>query len=270
MLPQSLNDFHGESRPSGSQVCFRTCPVCGSDKYKTYVNMETGAWYCFAGGHGGGGHVEVGHAADTNVEGKTILRMLDRDRDEMEWGEADLPPFHALSDRALRYMERRGFSEEVCRRYGIVEWENKFRILLPYFDRGGQLIYWNSRRYSDNLGDGPKYVAAPGRHPLYIPARRPQAVMAVVVEGVLDALAVVEADPGVRAIALGGKSLPKYLRRPLTEATKNVILIVGLDPDALAEALRLQGRIGGRILDLPDDPAAMWADDPDELRRRLA
>lgn len=269
MKPRSISDFYGDVKPSGSQLNYKHCPVCGSDGYKLYLNPDTGAWFCFAGQHHAGGRVEVGADVDPNAEGKRILGLMDRDRDTLSVSEIDMPPFHALSGRALRYMERRGFSEKICRRYGIVEWEDKFRILIPYFDGQGRLVYWNSRLYSENLGDGPKYIAAPGKHPLYIPAPRREASRAVIVEGALDALAVAEADPDVRAIALGGKSLPKYLRRALTEATKGAILIVGLDPDALAEALRLRDRIGGRILDLPADPAEMWATDPDGLRKIL-
>lgn len=243
MKPRTMDDFQGESRASGNQVNYKHCPVCGSDGWKLYVNPETGMWFCHAGQHGAGGQVEVGRQLHLQEEGAAILRILDGAQNPAPTSEVELPPFGELSRAARRYLHRRGFTDEDIRCFGLVEWEDEYRILIPYFDDRGQLVYWNSRLYSDNLGDGPKYKAAPGKHPLYVPERRVSDSV-VVVEGAFDALAVVKHTPDT-AIALGGKYLPRYLRKPLRQEISRAILysvgevVVALDGDAMAQSLTL-------------------------------
>jgi len=246
MKPKTLEDFGGDFRPSGEQLNYRHCPVCGSDSWKLYVNPSTGAWFCHAGEHGAGGKVEVGADLHASRESAILLNMLDGPR-RTEVVEVDMPPFGALSRSARRYLHRRGLDDEEIARLGIVEWEDEYRVLIPYFDGQGQLIYWNSRRYSDNLGDGPKYKAAPGKHPLYLPERRHTDVV-VLVEGVFDALAVNRHTPH-QAIALGGKFLPQYLRKPLRDEISSAILslegvvVVALDGDATGDSLSLVNKM---------------------------
>ncbi len=265
MKYSSIADFPGECRTSGSQLVFN-CPACDG-KFKLYVNPANGFWLCFKCGDKG--KVEIGGSADVHDEGKAIMALLTRE-DAPQWGEVDLPTFTALSERALRYLAKRGIPEAVARKHGMVEWEDKFRIIIPYWDEAGRLVYWNSRAYSDNLAQGPKYIAAPGKHPLYVLGAA-DAKRCFVVEGVFDAIAVHQAAPHQRVIAIGGKSLPRYLRADLTKAAGDATIVVGLDPDALAEALDLTVKLGTIwLLDLPADPADLWVTDPDELRRLLA
>lgn len=260
----SLSDFPGECRSSGNQLVFN-CPAC-EGKWKLYLNPVSGLYYCFRCGTRG--CVEVGVAPDAYDAGKQIMDLLLRAKRE-PWNEVELPEFDHLSRRAVRYLEKRGIPHSYAKRRGLVEWEDKFRIIVPYFDESGKLIYWNSRAYSDNLAEGPKYIASPGKHPLYVlgPA---DARKVFVVEGVFDAFAVNQAAPHHKVIALGGKSLPRYLRADLTKAAGSAKIIVALDPDALAEALDLTVKIGTIwLLDLPEDPADMWVHDPDHLREVL-
>jgi hypothetical protein len=183
-----------------------------------------------------------------------------------EWSEVTLPSFEPLSKRALRYLDNRGIDEEFARGMGIVEWSERFRILWPYLDDQGRQIYWNSRAYSLNLAEGPKYMAAPGRHPLYVPRRPDHPSKVVIVEGAFDAWAVNIVDQDALAVALGGKTLPRYLRRDLRKllngATLSVPPVIALDPDALPEAMAFRDRWGGKIADLPMDPADLLLEDP--------
>lgn len=268
MRPTSLSDFTGEMRSSGNQLNFRVCPVCGSDKWKTYVDPVSGKWFCFAGQHGGGGCVDVGADADANAEGRKILDMLERPAPQT-WHEIQMPPFERLSKAASRYLARRKVDVAGL---GIVELTDRYRVAWPYYDDAGRLIYWNSRRYSDNLGDGPKYMAAPGRHPLYVPEYRRKPERVVLVEGAFDAWAVNAVDPGSMAVALGGKSLPRYLRKDLTRLLGFAMIkspLVALDPDALGNAITLAVNIGGRVVDLPADPADLLVWNPELLKENL-
>ena len=262
-LPTTIADFTGDSRPSGTQVNFKCCPVCGDIRWKVYLNIETGAWFCHAGGHGSGGKVEVGDSDEDR--GLKLLEKLDRSPGDvsLEWPEMDLPPFAPLTTRARRYLHKRGLTDETIKRAGLVEMkgdDNSYRVLFPFFLRGGLLAYWTTRAYS-SMDDGPKYVAAPGRHPLYVVPSWKRCDTVVLVEGVLDAL-VTHQWTGLPCVALCGKSLPRYLVHDL----QNLVAanaIICFDADALRDALRLRAKLctrySVRIVTLPvnQDPASM-------------
>jgi DNA primase len=109
--------------------------------------------------------------------------------------------------------------------------------VVPFF-WNGELVYWTSRAYSGEAR-GPKYVAAPGRHPLYVlPALEPKPV---VVEGVFDAMQVAMA--GLPAIALGGKSLPPYLEPMMKQVVEHAEVYIMLDRDAVGDSVKLAERI---------------------------
>jgi hypothetical protein len=269
MLPRTLAEFTGPVRPSGTHLNYQVCPVCGHTGWKVYVNPDTGGWNCNAGQCGARGFLKVG--LDPDAPGADILRRLDRKTPEVEWEEVEMPEWEPLSHMALRYLKNRGISEEEAARLGMVEQVDRFRIVVPYFDESGQLVYWNSRLYSDRLGHGPKYLAAPGKHPLYTPllAREAPSGILAICEGVFDAISIEQA--GYRAVALGGKSLPKYLRPQLLRIAENVtILYVALDPDAMADALKLRSQLSDvcdpRIVVLTKDPGDMT---PDEIKEKF-
>lgn len=265
MKPKSLDDFHGESRESGEQINYKNCPVCGSDRWKTYVNPKTGMWYCHAGSHQGGGKVEGAAHSHVHDEAAEIMALLDvRGGPPVGWPEIQLPEWQPLSKTGRRYLIRRGFKDYIIRDAALVEMASEGRILVPYYDNKGRLIYWNSRAFTKTC-EGPKYKAAPGRHPLYVPYRD-SARAVVLVEGVFDALAVVQ-KTGYPAIALGGKSLPSYLHADLRDeimacsmAGTESEVVIALDGDALSDAITLHQKLpGSRIALLPhgDDPASL-------------
>lgn len=266
MRPRTLAEFTGPVRPSGNHLNYKVCPVCGHEGWKVYVNPDTGGWNCNAGRCGARGFIDV--ALDPEAPGADIMRRLHPDTSEHEWEEIELPEWEPLQPMAQRYLELRGIDADLAAKLGIVEVTDKFRVLFPYFDREGTLIYWNSRAYNERLAPGPKYIAAPGKHPLYYLEGDTQDTL-VIVEGVFDAIACHRA--GYSAVALGGKSLPKYLRRPLLRISQSFTnLLVALDPDAMADAIKLQNQLADvqatRLVLLPLDPADMETAD---LRRRL-
>jgi DNA primase len=156
---------------------------------------------------------------------------------ELQWSETELPTCHAPGPEARLYLQKRGISGPDSEKLGIMEWADEYRLIIPYFERG-ECIFWTSRRFSAEKGQGPKYLSQPGKKPLYItpflgadPCRN-----LVLVEGVFDAIRVSQA--GYRAVALGGKSLPPYhIKKILTLAQKCDIIYVFLDLDAISEAI---------------------------------
>lgn len=261
-MPSTIADFTGDSRPSGTQVNYKCCPVCNDIRWKVYLNVETGAWFCHAGGHGSGGKVEVGDSDEDR--GLKLLSRLEQSPGDvsLEWPEMDLPPFVPLSTRARRYLHKRGLTDETIKAAGLVEMSDpeKFRIIIPFFGRGGVIEYYSTRVYSQ-LDEGPKYLTAPGKHPFYVLPRWRKSDTIVLVEGVMDALVTSQWTEHT-VVALCGKSLPRYLAPDLRGlVAKNAIIC--LDSDALRDALRLRAKLGGRysvrIVTLPvnQDPASM-------------
>jgi len=283
MIPRTLDDFKGVSRQSGGQINFQDCPVCGSDGWKMYVDPETGKWFCHAGGHGGGGQIEIGQPSHVSQVQKGLLDMLDPQRHvaTVKWPEVIMPPFHKLSHQAHTYLTARGVSDHMIKTMGIVEEYDRYRVLVPYFDDEGKLVYYAGRRYSNHLGNGPKYMTSYGKHPLYVPRRRVLNLKIVLVEGMFDAIAVAQ-HTECMAVAMGGKSLPKYLRKDLTNLVKTVKLEVGmkptlyiaLDSDAAVTALTMPDRLPPMpvrmlrvvLISNGHDPASL---PPEELRSAL-
>lgn len=192
------------------------------------------------------------------------------------WPEIELPPFVRLSAQGRDYLAQRGFDDATCKLYQVVTpVEYSGRVCIPYFNRDGAVVYWSLR---DTTGTGlPKYLNRHGRRPLYVPrfahpAGRQVATTAnlVLVEGALDAIRVEQA--GRWAVALGGKSLPRYLRRPLLDLVREEITLL-LDADALAASMKLAMDLRGhrqvRVCTLPagTDPASTTPDRLAEVLR---
>lgn len=255
--PESLADFTGPSKESGEQIVYQHCPVCGSRGWKVYVNPVTGLWWCHAGNHTGGGRIDVGMPLAGRGQ---AIRGRHAPQERPRWTETGLPSWQPLGWRALRYLAARGIDKGLAASLGIVEMEERMRVLVPYLGPAGGVIYWTARSYTD-LEEGPKYLAAGGKHPLYVlPDWQPREDV-VLVEGVFDAIAVHEAT-GSAAIAVGGKSLPRYLEPDLLDLAHRSITIL-LDADAAADAYRLRKRLmfkrKMRVVPLPpgEDPSSM-------------
>lgn len=258
--PKTFADFGGPNRTSGGQVVFQNCPVCGNRRWKVYVNPDTGFWFCHAPEHSGGGKVDCG--LQLAGRGRAFLESLAL-QPSTKWHPMPLPAYEPLGRRALRYLMARGISERRAARLGIVEMQDRMRIVVPYYGPDGEVIYWSARAYS-KMEDGPKYLAASGRHPLYVrPDWLPTRTL-VLVEGVFDALAV-EEHTGLDVCALGGKYLPRYLEHDLLRIGVRRLVVL-LDPDALADAIKLRSRMMTKrevkIIPLPlgKDPADLGPD----------
>ena len=261
MKPSSQDDFSGPSRDSGTQTNYQFCPVCGDARWKLYLDPMRGFWYCFS--CEARGCVEI--SANRETWATTVLDHLAGKFSRMgaaHWPEMELPEWEPLSRKATRYLARRGIDADLARKLGIVERVGRLRIIIPYFGPDGSIIYHTARAYS-NFEEGPKYLTAGGRHPLFVLPDWHQGDELVIVEGVLDAI-MVHAHTARRVVALGGKSLPVYLRPELLALAKDRIDIA-LDSDALASALTLKSKLPQhldvRIVMLPDgeDPASLGA-----------
>ena len=137
----------------------------------------------------------------------------------IEWG---------LSEDALAYLLKRGFDPKYLKDVFIFgDWPELRRIVIPYFDRTGGLIFIAARSYD---GGRPKYMYPKGPKPLYVPDRH-HSSPAVIVEGQLDAVAVSAA--GFFAVAIGGSYLAPHVEEDLVEELNGRRTIICLDGDAL-------------------------------------
>ena len=247
MKPQTLDDFTGESRVAGDQIQFRRCPVCGDERWKTYVHPESGMWICFTGACGASGKVEVTRDVETLA---SVLRpqaspywAWDR------WAEVDLPNNqHCLLTNSEQWLAQRGVSVKVRNSLKLVsgrfhdsDWYNK--IIIPFYDPKGRIIYWSARQFEGDPGPR-KYLNCPNvKHPLYVPNYATHsgrvyeyANPLVVVEGPFDAIACYQA--GYFTAALGGTTLPRHLKKILLDMARSQVVIF-LDHDALTKAVKL-------------------------------
>lgn len=238
MRPRSLADFKGPFRGSGEELNYQSCPECGSTGWKVYVNPITGLWFCFAGNHQAGGRVQADDFTDEARRELLALTSGSLGRvPTQQWPEIELPPFMPVTPPAQAYLRRRGIGESTWGRLGIVEMRRSPRVLIPYRGPYGRVIYWTARSYTTWEAAVPKYMSAPGKHPLFMLPRWEAVSAAVVVEGPFDAIAVWRST-GVPAVALGGKSLSNHVEIDLRKLVRDR-LIVMLDGDAEDAALQL-------------------------------
>ena len=238
MHPTNLTDFKGPSRGSGDELNYMECPVCGSPNWKVYLNPFTGLWFCFASGHQGGGCVQSDDFTDQARQ--ELLRMMSTSYGEVptqQWPELDLPLWKPLTPGAQEYLRERGIHTGTWGWLGIVEMRQSPRVLIPYRGPNGRCVYWTGRAYN-KWSDVPKYMSAPGGHPLFMLPRWEAVNTAVVVEGPFDAIAVWQAT-GMPVVALGGKTISKRVEFDLRKLVRES-LVVMLDADAHAAALTLK------------------------------
>lgn len=133
---------HGyETYEKGSELFFKYCPYCqggGHDKETFSVNLETGAFKCFRASCNKHGHfVEL--ARDFNYP----LEQDDRKRKYKRLKQVKIE----TKDEAVSYMQSRGISEEVTKRYKLTVQNEKPNILVfPFFDENGVMVSAKYRR----------------------------------------------------------------------------------------------------------------------------
>lgn len=172
-----------------------------------------------------------GSAAPSNKQKHVESGILPGSR--LRWEPIDLPDGATpgrLGTTASEYLRGRGFDPAWLLGLGYCDWPAQESIIIPYFDDIGELIFLASHSYTGRV---PKYLYPKGPKPLYVPVRRPEKEVAVIVEGQLDAAMVAYA--GYKAIAIGGKYLAAHVVEDLVEEIGGRGCVVVLDGDAGAE-----------------------------------
>ncbi len=134
------NFIGAETHQKGDELFFKYCPQChggGKDKDTFSVNLETGAFKCFRASCDYHGHfVELARDNGYKLE------------DEQERKYRRLPqPKIESKPKAIEYLESRGISAEVARRYNITTRKDNDKILVfPFYDEQGILQFVKYRK----------------------------------------------------------------------------------------------------------------------------
>lgn len=230
----NYREAHGSS---GAQLNVQTCPACGGDQWKVFLNVETGLGNCFSGS------CEIKFnkwkfiKAHTALDGRNLMEHIKAVGIEIGWRpprksvvavhtdikDLKLPHSHALpiKERNLAYLQNRGIGLDTARYFHLrycqkglfkyqVDGANRFvpfdrRIIIPVFDLDGTMVSFQGR---DITGTAEKKYLFPngfsstGEH-LYNGHNVHGSKCVVVGEGVFDVMAIkiaLDQDPELRDI----------------------------------------------------------------------
>lgn len=185
-----------ETRGSrGYQLNVKECPVCGNNKWKVYLNKDTGLGNCFAGDHPPGENFNKFsfiRAHLGNPSNRVIIDHILTVSGEMGWRPKKitgvavddenlalvLPESRAIpiDERNLLYLESRGIDADTASYFNLryshtgkfhytVSGENREqdysrRVIIPVFDLEGKLVSFQGRDVTGTAEK--KYLFPPG------------------------------------------------------------------------------------------------------------
>ena len=186
-------DYRMSHGSRGPQLNVRECPVCGGDKWKVFLNAETGLGNCFSGSCEAKFNKFTFIRAHTGLAGKEVVHHVQAVAKEMGWrprkriefavdteGSAlKLPKSYELpvDGRNLKYLEERRIGKEMARyfhmRYskdGLFFYKDftgktrcqdyANRVIIPVFDLEGKLVSFQGRDITGKAER--KYLFPPG------------------------------------------------------------------------------------------------------------
>ena len=117
------NFIGSETHQKGDELFFKYCPHCkgdGKDKDTFSINLKTGAFKCFRASCDYHGHfVELARDFGFRLENEQGQKYRKLPQKKIE-----------SKPKAIEYLESRGISTEVCKRYNITTQTNKDNILV--------------------------------------------------------------------------------------------------------------------------------------------
>ena len=134
------NFIGAETHQKGDELFFKYCPHCkgdGKDKDTFSINLKNGAFKCFRASCDYHGHfVELARDFGFKLE------------DEQERKYRKLPQKKIeIKPKAIEYLESRGISAEICKRYNITTQKNKDNVLVfPFYDEQNILQFVKYRK----------------------------------------------------------------------------------------------------------------------------
>ena len=149
---------HGPYNVRGNELIFIKCPYChgGSkpDKGTFSLNRMTGLYQCKRSSCGAQGNM-IELARDFNFDlGEEVKRYYNLQNYNGRFRKfRDAHRITESSDEAVRYLQSRGISETICRKYEItVQPDNKKVIVFPFKDAAGELKFIKYRNTEPGYG----------------------------------------------------------------------------------------------------------------------
>lgn len=134
------NFIGAETHQKGDELFFKYCPHCkgdGKDKDTFSINLKTGAFKCFRASCDYHGHfVELARDFGFRLENEQEQKYRKLPQKKIE-----------SKPKAVEYLESRGISAEVCKRYNITTQTNKDNVLVfPFYDEQNILQFVKYRK----------------------------------------------------------------------------------------------------------------------------
>ena len=173
-----------ETKQKGNELFFKYCPQChggGGDKDTFSVNLQTGAFKCFRSSCDYHGHFvelarDFGYKLDDEQERK--YRRLPQPKIESK-------------PKAIEYLESRGISEEVAKRYKITtQTHNENILVFPFYDDQNvlQFVKYRKTNFDKRFDKNKEWCEAETMPILFGMAQCEDFTRLVITEGQLDSL----------------------------------------------------------------------------------
>ena len=173
-----------ETKQKGDELFFKYCPRChgdGGDKETFSVNLQSGAFKCFRASCDYHGHFvelarDFGYKLDNGQERK--YRRLPQPKIESK-------------PKAIKYLENRGISEEVARKYKITTQRHNDNILVfPFYDDQNvlQFVKYRKINFDKRFDKNKEWCEAETMPILFGMAQCEDFTRLVITEGQIDSL----------------------------------------------------------------------------------
>ncbi|MDD7278614.1 MAG: phage/plasmid primase, P4 family [Oscillospiraceae bacterium] len=180
-------------RQKGNEITFKLCPYCNGgntpDKETFSINRDTGAYKCLRNSCSRQGHFvqlarDFGYKLDMGEQ--KVYRSLPQTK----------PEDRVIRDTAISYLESRGISKEICRKYFITAQSNKPDVIVfPFYDENNvlQLVKYRNSKFVKGKNKSKEWCENDCKPILFGMYQCDMSVKtAVITEGQLDSLTLAE------------------------------------------------------------------------------
>ena len=235
---QKLETVIGQYKQDKDETIFKDCPFCGNDRKNFCVNVVKNAVHCWCCSYHGSiirlfRDLKIPYDFTITFEKKKEVPKNEKD-------EAILPEDAVELDKTdyrwmvMKYLNSRGLNEGDVKKYHIMWCEKLGRILFPFYDLNGNLIFWNARTIYKSVK--PKYLHASVSKSTRILMYEGESKETFIVEGVFDGIAVNKL--GKNAIMLMGSSVSEDLKTFLR--VKKIPVVICLDSDMTDKQMKVE------------------------------
>lgn len=259
-IVEIISEFLGDPKKvyeNTSQVSW-DCPVCDEDKHKgnLEVNIDKGVFHCWSCGEFEGTHGTLNKLFDKygNRKQKKLYQVLKPEtvvKREKTKKKLKLPngftlfkdssPVYPVRRQAINYLHNRGISDYMIEKYQIGfcdVGDHGGRIIIPSFDKSGELNYYIARSWDPMSRAKYKNPEAEKDKIIFWESQIDWTKDIYLVEGAFDGLFVDNSIPML------GKHMSQLLFETIYTKAKGDVIIC-LDADAWENSVKLYHELNG-------------------------